>query len=502
MSRSIFCGKAGNNPLLHIASTDGLSPEQLTSGVRSDTLFHSDLPYLMADRYELPLTYRGNVGIMYPAKGYGTYSRKWYRLTLPGNIKNAMASRVFLLLMKTTSGQILSPASTHYSWQKEFITDYPEVYPYGIFHQYNARFIGDFNLSYVFHNSAISNPAQIHSAPSYWPSVWTPYQWAGVNAQTGMTANQNYLSIFSSYDLAGIIIAVFNVGYSGSSLNYINLVSDSDDVYLSKNRFRIGSLDLSQKAFLKDNDFSANAYAGDSLITSPSQYSPGSVYAPGFLTSSGHRGYARLSGGHGTSRWEMDLDKGIIKAFKDDVGYAIFGGDYDAGNKLRYGQIRKYASAGVADYISSTYVTKTYPIGSQYVGSVDELTGIFCILPGDTILMAGRSGIDRNNPRGQGRYVWYPMQNGFSSVYVRLKQGMAYPVFFAGNFLQYSSSYNQSVSSVQYVYISVWLEYGSDGYLRIKAHYHYESWGYDIFQGFVTSYCDIPASSFHFITLR
>ncbi|WP_263082151.1 hypothetical protein [Endozoicomonas sp. Mp262] len=239
-----------------------------------------------------------------------------------------------------------------------------------------------------------------------------------------------------------------------------------------------------------------------SLITSPPQFSANNMYSSGFLSATGSRGYARLSGGHGTTQWEMDFNHGVIKAFQDNQAYAIFGGDNDIGNKIRYDQISNYTSTSISDYIHSSSVNKTYPMGSYYVGEPEELTGIFCILPNDQVLIAGRSGIDFNNPRGSGRYIWYPMQNGFSSVYVRLKKGMAYPLFFAGGVLDYTGSYDLSVDSVQYVYVSGWLEYSNDGYLHIKAHYHYESWGYGIYQGFVTSYCDIPSTSFHFIKLN
>ncbi|WP_263082150.1 hypothetical protein [Endozoicomonas sp. Mp262] len=266
MSRSVFLGKGGaDEPLLHIASTDDLSPDELKAGVRPDTLFHSSLPYLMADRYELPLNYMGAVPIMYPSKGYATHSRKWYQLAIPGHIKIAMASQVFLLLVKTTTGTVYSPASTIYSWQKEFVAPSSSVYANGIIHQHNARYTGDFNLSYVFHSSATVNPAQTNSTPSYRPLVWTPYEWAGANAKTGMTIDQNYLSVFSIYDLSEVIIAVFNIDYSNSEVSYNDLISPGDDIQINKNIFRIGSLDLSQKAFLKDNGSSTSSYSGDSL---------------------------------------------------------------------------------------------------------------------------------------------------------------------------------------------------------------------------------------------
>lgn len=218
---SLFLGKSGNNPLLHI--TKGISTEAALKGPSTgSTVFHSDLPYIVVRNIN-------DCTITSISSGY--YVQNGYALSMSQGVQeDILAGYMFFMLFKRTSGS---------GWEM---------------HISAPTYTNNSGVGECFSSSTVSTAANSTTIP-----------------EAGKTSYFHVSSIIGNVgDLAGTYYPLYFVEAKIFTINvkasgYVPLVKPNTSIILNNQEFSVGGVPLNTVRYLStqainDVDLQFTAY--------------------------------------------------------------------------------------------------------------------------------------------------------------------------------------------------------------------------------------------------
>lgn len=258
-----FLGRDNNgNPCYHVRKGNGLSVDQMKSGVQDDTLFHSSLPYLQVlDRITVGKSYALNNNPIY----YDVFN-------FPSNLITYLNSKKLIL----ASAVMTDGSRINISNIPRFSCMISEgLYDFGtssIRPRFTAKLsMGSLN-GFYFINSSVSTVSgalgdityDTNGSGNYQDQVLNGSGGSGYNLQTTSRSciyRSERLGAYNYLDVSYIDFIILNINSSFGSLNYSSINPNNSDIRIDSTGLYIGgSSILTGKGFLGVG--SSNKYNG------------------------------------------------------------------------------------------------------------------------------------------------------------------------------------------------------------------------------------------------
>lgn len=457
MSGSLYIGKHQSEPLMHLAKPDGLSALQLTSGVRPDSLFHTDLPYVFSRLYEYPVNQIGTLEYLMmnrPGDKQFNYSfpeKKRYTLKLPASLKDELNRFAFLVGVKLSNGQQRLLPNMMLSFYNQLTEG-----------TWNSRtYSGDF-CDWLFH--AASNPV-IQSYGdgliSGRPSLRDNFS---EDIPCGYSDRQDYITVLakSQFDVTGIFFCILNISYDQNHYKVIDLKGDRDDIFLDKDTFRTGDLDLSTWGIITDRTEVQSVKEGAFPFYGFPQYIDeafeNSDYGSDWSLIR-RRSLAEMVGGRYASGWEMDFQQGAIYAYIEHHKTDVFNVHKDVPGMLFTGQTITVRTLEQDIWISGNHSVVKGSLKRFKISDGSPVRFLLLNLPDNRSFIA--SGYWENSQHDKDERSFYNFNPALSVNYAYMQAGNRLPVIHSAT-MQFNSIF------LVWDTMNVFLEYDADGYLDVR----------------------------------